>query len=164
MSSSTDPNLTGPKVPPSITCSSCHQPVADHYFEINRTIVCEPCRSSIEGQFRGERGFARFWRAALFGVGGMAVGMAIHLSFLSVFAFDTSVFTVVIGYLVGKLVRKGSGGVGGRACQVLAVALTYVTLGLTYFTFTLITYWQQDPIDRPFPITPADVLALWARP
>ncbi len=36
-----------------------------------------------------------------------------------------------VGYLVGKAVRKGSGGLGGTRYQVLALGLTYAAIALS---------------------------------
>jgi hypothetical protein len=40
--------------------------------------------------------------------------------------------SILVGYMVGKAVRKGSGGRGGRAQQILAVALTYFAITTSY--------------------------------
>jgi len=156
MSSETETTLPEPE-PSSVVCAACHQPVSDHYFEINRTIVCEPCRRSIEDQLRGGTGFARFSRAALFGFGASTVGAALYLAFLSFSRYDWCLVAVLTGFLVGKMVRKGSGGLGGTVYQMLAVVLTYGSLGMTYFTFALL---QRNQGARPLPLAAGDVLSI----
>ncbi len=39
---------------------------------------------------------------------------------------------IAVGYMIGKAVRKGSGGRGGRGYQVLAVVLTYCCIAANY--------------------------------
>jgi hypothetical protein len=141
-----------------IACASCREPVADRYFEINRTIVCEPCRHSIEAQLRGGPGFGRFARAALLGLGASIAGTALYSAFLSFSSYDWTLVAVLIGYVVGKVVRKGSGGLGGLAYQMLAVGLTYLSLGMAYFTLMLLAIWRQNQLARPIELAPGTVL------
>jgi hypothetical protein len=146
--------------PPSVACTACHQPIVDHYFEMNRTVVCELCRRSIEDQLRGGPGFARFSRAALFGAGAASVGTALYLAFLSFSAYDWSLIAVLIGYLVGRMVRKGGGGLGGTAYQMLAVVLTYASLGMTYFLAALLALRPGNGAARLLRVAPDELLAL----
>lgn len=47
-----------------------------------------------------------------------------------------AILSLAVGYIVGKAIRKGTGGLGGRRCQVMAVALTYFAIGLSYAPVT----------------------------
>ena len=133
MTSGTEDELVEVEGRAPVVCSACGQPIVDQFFEINRTVVCEPCRSSIESQLRGGPGWGRIARASLFGIGAASVGTALYSAFLWFSAYDWSILAIGIGYIVGRMVRKGSGGFGGTACQMLAVVLTYGSLGMTYF-------------------------------
>ncbi len=148
MSSATEPSPPDAESSPPIACAACLEAIAEHYFEINRTIVCETCRSPIEDQLRAGLGSARFARAAVFGLGGSIVGTALYLAFLSISSDEWSLAAVVVGYLVGKMVRKGSGGLGGTACQMLAVVLTYASLAMTSF-FALLVLWRGNQVAWP---------------
>jgi hypothetical protein len=44
--------------------------------------------------------------------------------------YEIGIVAIGIGYLVGKAVRKGAGGFGGRRYQVLAMLLTYSSIAL----------------------------------
>jgi hypothetical protein len=158
MPSGTDSDVPDLVRRPPVDCAACHEPIVDHYFEINRTIVCEPCRHAIEAQLRGGSGFARIARAALFGGAAAIVGSAIYLAFLWFSTYDWSLVAVLIGYMVGKMVRKGGGGLGGTVCQMLAVGLTYASLGLTYFAFALLAFWQANQSARPLALGLGDFL------
>jgi hypothetical protein len=160
MPSETDVELPEAGGLPPIACAACERPIVEPYYEINRTVVCEPCRHAIERQLRGGPGFGRFARAAAFGVGAATVGTTLYLAFLSFSAYDWSVIAVLIGYLVGRMVRKGSGGMGGTAYQMLAVALTYVSLGMTYFLAAFLALRQGNGAAQPFRIAPDEALAM----
>jgi hypothetical protein len=149
-------NLPKPLPSPPV-CAACHQSLSDSYFEINRTIVCEACRDSIEDQLRGGSRFARFSKAALHGLVASIVGAAVYLAFQSFSSYDWSLVAIFTGYLVGKMVRKGGGGLGGTAYQMLAVVLTYASLGLTYFSFALL---QRDQVARLFPLAPGELISI----
>jgi hypothetical protein len=40
--------------------------------------------------------------------------------------------SLAVGYIVGKAMMKGSAGLGGRRYQVVAVALTYAAVSLSF--------------------------------
>ena len=46
--------------------------------------------------------------------------------------YEIALVAILVGFIVGKAVRAGSGGGGGRAYQVLAVALTYCSIVSSY--------------------------------
>ena len=85
------------------------------------------------------------------------IGAALYLAFLSFSSYDWSLIAIFTGYLVGKMVRNGSGGLGGTAYQVLAVVLTYASLGLTYFSIILL---QRDQVALFFPLAPGDLISI----
>ncbi|HEX2223383.1 MAG TPA: hypothetical protein VHN15_04160, partial [Thermoanaerobaculia bacterium] len=46
--------------------------------------------------------------------------------------YEVGLISILVGFLVGAGVKKGSGGYGGWKYQTLAVALTYVAICCTY--------------------------------
>ncbi len=130
---------------PVLACASCHQPINDQYFEINGTTLCEPCRVQVEGQLRGGSGVARLLRAVILGSLASLLGTIIYVAFLSVSPIDISIVAILIGFMVGKMVRKGSGNRGGLVYQILAVFLTYTSLAMTYFTLSMIDEFGAKP-------------------
>ena len=127
------------QAPPStVTCAACKRPIVDQYFEINGTIVCEPCKSVIDTRLRGGSGFVRFLRASLFGTAAGAVGTLIYAGSIHLTHFDLSLVSILVGYLVGRAVRAGSQNRGGLIYQLLAVLLTYLAVGATYTSVALL--------------------------
>jgi hypothetical protein len=127
-------------------CAACADRIVAPYFAINGQVLCEHCRQSIERQLRGHLGLASLGRATLFGLGGAIAGAVIFVGVLSSSRSDWSIVAVLVGYLVGTLVRKGAGGLGGKASQVIAVALTYGSLAITFFAITI---QQAGQVARP---------------
>ena len=127
-----------------VVCGSCRRPIDDHYFEINGTVVCEACREAIEAQLRGGSGVARFLKAALYGLGAAIVGYVVYTAFVHFTRIDLSLVAILVGFFVGKMVRQGSGRLGGRPYQFLAVFLTYTSLAFTYLTLRLLNLFAAN--------------------
>jgi hypothetical protein len=70
--------------------------------------------------------------AGVFGLGAGIVGAAIYYAVIAIANLEIGIVAILIGYMVGYAVRKGAGGRGGRRFQVLAVALTYLSVALAY--------------------------------
>jgi hypothetical protein len=45
---------------------------------------------------------------------------------------EVGLIAILVGYMVGRAVRHGSGGLGGRPQQILAVVLTYFAITTSY--------------------------------
>jgi len=73
----------------------------------------------------GGRGFLGFLAALALGLVAAAAGSVILFAVAHFLHITSALVAILIGYVVGKAVRRGSGDLGGRAYQVLAVALTY---------------------------------------
>ncbi len=110
-------------------CSGCGQQTTGPYFRANGRVFCERCRGRIEQQL-GSPG--QFGRAALYGAGGAIAGAVLYYAVLAITHLQIGLIAVAVGYLVGKAVRQGSGVPGGRNYQLLAVALTYVSIAASY--------------------------------
>lgn len=116
----------------SITCASCHRPIAGAYYEINGTIFCENCRALVEQHLNGGSKIGRFARALLFGSGAAIAGSTVYFLVFHYAKIQASLISILCGYLVGKAVRAGTGGRGGWIYQIMAVLLTYLAIGAAY--------------------------------
>lgn len=114
-----------------VTCAACQQTIADAYFDVNGTTVCETCHGEIARQAETPRGMGSLARAVVFGVVAMILGAALYYAVVAITNFEIGIVAIAIGYMVGFAVRKGAGG-GGRRFQVIAVLLTYWAVGLAY--------------------------------
>jgi hypothetical protein len=118
-----------------VTCAFCQRDLAGSYFEINGSTACESCRGQAE-EVRS-RGFSigRGFRALMAGGAGGVAGALLYYAVAALTGYEVGLVAIAVGLLVGFGVRWGSGGVGGRGYQVLAVAITYVAIVSTYVPF-----------------------------
>jgi hypothetical protein len=71
-------------------------------------------------------------RGAAFGLGAAVIGAILYYAVIAITGLEIGLVAIVIGFMVGSAVRRGTRGVGGRRHQVLAVGLTYFAVGLAY--------------------------------
>jgi hypothetical protein len=110
------------------TCSACKVALTTEYYAINGQVFCANCAEGVRQHFSAEAQGRLFGRAALLGLGAAVVGSA---AFAVAMIQRISIWILIcvgIGWLVGKAVRKGSGGLGGVKYQILAVILTYLSI------------------------------------
>jgi hypothetical protein len=112
-------------------CVACKQPIAYRYFHAQGQTVCETCAERI---LRGQQAppALSLARALLYGAGAAAAGCAIYAIVAIVTGLELALIAIVVGVMVGKAVRLGSGGRGGRPQQILAVVLTYFAITTSY--------------------------------
>ena len=70
--------------------------------------------------------------AGALGLGAGIVGAAIYYAVVAITHLEIGIVAILIGYMVGRAVRKGARGRGGLRFQILAVALTYLSVALAY--------------------------------
>ena len=88
-------------------------------------------------------------KALLMGSGAALLGALIHFSVLHFLQINAALVTILMGWLVGKAVRKGSGGRGGWRYQVMALLLTYLSIAMAYVPLLigeLRSARTQDPV------------------
>ena len=68
-------------------------------------------------------------RAAFRG-GGAILGLILYAAFGIITGWMIGYVSLAVGYIVGKAIRMGSGGIGGRRYQIAAVALTYAAVSM----------------------------------
>jgi hypothetical protein len=110
-------------------CKSCGKPIAGAYFRANGVPVCGNCAQRIKDQMPVDSHSA-FVRAICFGVGGAILGLALYVGFALATGWIVGFVSLAVGYIVGKAIVFGSGGVGGRRYQVAAVLLTYIAVSM----------------------------------
>ena len=96
--------------------------------EFDRAEYVEPV--VIEGYGEPPASRAAFVRALALGLVAAVVGCAAY-AVIGFSGFMVSIVAIGVGWVVAKAMMTGSGGAGGRAYQIVAVALTYfaVTMG-----------------------------------
>lgn len=106
-------------------CASCQLTLQYQYFTLGTQTLCANCRQQIAAAFTGGSGATRLAKATAFGIGAGIAGAAIWYGVEKLLNLHIGLVAILIGYMVGFSVRKGSGDRGGRTYQVLAVAITY---------------------------------------
>jgi hypothetical protein len=69
-------------------------------------------------------------RAIAFGAGGATVGAIIYFAVLQATGYEIALVAIATGYIVGRAVQMGTQGHRGAATQIVAVALTYVSIAV----------------------------------
>ena len=117
------------------TCGLCHQPIADAYYEIGGKVFCATCRGRIEQSFRGGSRLGRVLKAFVFGSAAALAGGALYYAIIRTTGINLGLIAVLVGFMVGRAVRAGSGNRGGLFYQFLAVFLTYSSIVAMYLPF-----------------------------
>ena len=118
--------------PPRPQCAACNQPIDQTYYAVGNKLVCPACRDKIVGATPAGSRAGRLSKAALFGIGAGLLGALIWFAVRKITHYEIGLIAVLLGWMVGKAVRTGSGNLGGRGYKVLAVALTYMAIGANY--------------------------------
>jgi hypothetical protein len=119
------------------TCAACQQRIADRYFDVNGQMTCSTCREAIANTLEKDPGWNAPLIALAAGLGGGVVGALLYYTVVALTGYEIGLIAIVVGLGVGRAVRWGSGGRGGRMYQVMAVAITYVAIVSTYVPFMI---------------------------
>lgn len=115
--------------PGSDTCKTCNQAIAGRYYRINGSLACEHCAEQLKAQLPKDSHSA-FVRGLVFGLGGAILGLILYSVFGIVTGIVIGYISLAVGYIVGKAVKFGSKGIGGRRYQVAAALLTYAAVSM----------------------------------
>ena len=122
----------GAPATPALSCAFCGKPIATSYYNVAGRAACESCKHVAENAIAAQSSNDAFFRAVVFGAGAAIAGAAIYYGVIALLGLEIGIVAILIGYMVGRAIRKGARGGGGRRYQVLAVALTYLSVGLAY--------------------------------
>lgn len=123
-------------------CKSCNQAVVGRYYRINGALACERCKEQLESQLPKDS-HAAFVRGLLFGVGGAILGLILYSAFGIITGLEIGYISLAVGYIVGKAMRMGSRGIGGRRYQVMAVILTYAAVSMSAVPIGISQYVKE---------------------
>jgi hypothetical protein len=125
-------------------CLLCKQPISGDYFHLEGQRVCPNCKALTDAG-QQQPSAASLPRAALYGAGAALAGFLIYALVAIVLNMEIALISILVGYMVGTAVRKGSNGLGGRPQQVLAVALTYFAVTTSYIPVPIYQSVKQPP-------------------
>jgi hypothetical protein len=112
-------------------CLICKTALVGEYFHAQGQPVCTMCKTRIEAGQQSPPSISIF-RAGLYGAGAALAGATLFAVVAIIVGYTMALISILIGFMVGKAVRKGSMGLGGRPQQILAVALTYFAITSGY--------------------------------
>lgn len=113
-------------------CKACGQPVTGVYYRANnRAMLCGSCADRLQREVPKDS-HAAFVRGLLFGVGGFLLGLILYAGFTIATGIEIGFVSLAVGWLVGKAIILGSGGIGGRRYQVASVLLTYAAVSMAF--------------------------------
>jgi hypothetical protein len=131
-------------------CKSCGKALAGAYYRVNGMPVCGNCTQRIKDQMPVDTRSA-FVRGILFGVGGAILGLTIYVGFALATGWIVGFVSLAVGYIVGKAIMFGSGGVGGRRYQVAAVLLTYTAVSMAAVPIAISQQMKQRSAQQRAP-------------
>lgn len=111
------------------TCFVCHQPISGTYYRINARMACSACTERLRSSVPKDN-HAAFMRALVFGAGGAIAGLVLYSTVTIVTGLAIGYVSLAVGWIVGKAMMKGSGGLGGRRYQIAALLFTYAAVSL----------------------------------
>jgi hypothetical protein len=112
--------------PTAKSCAACKQSIAGEHYQVRNQVICASCAAKIRAGQQSQRPVPLF-RAVIYGLGAALAGCILYAIPLAM-GFQIGIVALVVGFMVGKAIRHASYGTGGRAQQVLAVALTYFAI------------------------------------
>ena len=112
-------------------CVVCKTLIGLTYFHAQGQVVCPMCAERIQSGQQKPPAIS-LARAALYGAGGALAGCVLWAAVEMLLHVRIGIVAIAVGILVGKAVRAGSRGLGGRPQQILAVLLTYFAITTSY--------------------------------
>jgi|SRR5690348_6513480 len=110
-------------------CKGCKTPLTGMYYRANGAMVCGSCADRLKRELPQDS-HAAFVKALTFGIGGSVLGLALYAGFTMLTGIEIGYVSLAVGFIVGKAMMMGSGGIGGRRYQIVAIALTYAAVSL----------------------------------
>jgi hypothetical protein len=127
----------GGEAPQKGVCQQCRQPLPGSYFQVNGAVMCLNCKDQISTFFQSQNASLRVGKALAFGIPTAALGAGIYYAISALTGYEFGLIAILIGWMVGAVVRKGSGYRGGLPYQIIAVLLTYMAICATYVPYII---------------------------
>ncbi|HTG53544.1 MAG TPA: LIM domain-containing protein [Gemmatimonadaceae bacterium] len=122
--------------PSGMTCANCGKPITDTYYTVRDKPICEECKqkadAGIAAHFAKGRSSDAFGKAVLYGIGAGIAGAFVYFLVEVITKYELALVALAIGWAVGRAIQVAAKGVGGRRYQILAVVITYLSIGAAY--------------------------------
>ncbi|MBZ4333981.1 hypothetical protein [Corallococcus sp. AS-1-12] len=112
------------EAPAAPKCSFCQRAIKSVYYDLNTRLLCPECREQVEAELTGGSKSKRALKAAVFGFGAAIAGALVYWV-VGLTGYNIGLIAILVGWMVGTAVFKGSESRGGWFYQALAVGLTY---------------------------------------
>jgi hypothetical protein len=112
-------------------CALCRTPLTSTFHVARNARFCDSCRSAYEAEVSRKPARGSFVRAAVCGLAAVVLTDGLYIVALRG-QVGVGLVAIFAGMITGYAVRKGSGNRGGRPCQILAVLLTLLTVGIAF--------------------------------
>jgi hypothetical protein len=116
-------------VPGTERCEFCKQNLSGTYYRINGNVACGSCADQVRKHVPKDSHSA-FVGALTLGIPAAILGLILYATFEIMTGWVIGYLSLGVGYLVGKAMIMGSGGLGGRRYQIAAVILTYAAVSM----------------------------------
>jgi hypothetical protein len=127
-----------------LTCAACRRPISESYYQINGLPACPECATKIQAKNPSDS-HAAFVKAVAFGSAGAVVGFALYVSIALATGLAIGFVSLAVGFIVGKAMHLGSGGIGGRRYQIVGALLTYIAVSMSAVPIALHHMRQHPP-------------------
>ena len=138
-------------------CSDCGRPLGGEYYLARSARICGACRIRLQKDLPPGSGRGRVLKAVLLGLVAALLGGGLWPLFISLTSPMVGFVGILLGYLVGIAVQKGSGGRGGRRYQILALSLAYFGLATAYVGPVMVEMGKSKTragVERPVGTSP----------
>lgn len=128
--------------PAGMACSSCGNSIETTYWHWGGNVICPNCAALVEESQKTPHQ-ALLLKGALYALGtafACAIGYA---TILIVTNYEIGIVAIGVGWAVGTAARKGTGGAGGRAVQVVAVVATYMAICFSLAVQVLYQFYKD---------------------
>lgn len=122
---------------PQVRCANCARPITATYHTVNGQAVCSSCRMKLEHLTKSVRSPGLLAKAAVYGVGAAIVGAIIYWAVMRFLNLEIGLVAILTGWMVGKAVRAGANGGGGRLLQAGSALLVYLSVAGAYLPFAI---------------------------
>jgi hypothetical protein len=80
----------------------------------------------------GDTGRPAYRRALIFGIVAALLGLILYSTVAIVIGLVSGFASLAVGYIIGKAMMIGSGGIGGRKYQITSAILTYAAVSMSF--------------------------------
>ena len=134
----------GANLSPLDRCERCQQPLTGRFFRLNGQPLCEPC-ANMAFSASPDGASAAFSKAILFGIGAAIVGSILYAVVEIATGWTIGYVALAVGWMVGKAMKLGSQGRGGRRYQIAAAVMTYISVSSANLIVILHAIQKQNP-------------------